>query len=87
MDFPNDIWKIIKNYTFDYIKFWKNKYLIAIKDIPESKTIYKRWTHFPPWKNTNDIIRDEYHGVVFEDWMISRPPPNLPLISICYNIK
>ena len=25
MDFPDDIWKIIKSYSFDYKPYWKNK--------------------------------------------------------------
>ena len=45
--------------------------------------IYERWTHFPVWPNTNDIIRDEYLHWRGE-WV---PRPNLPLVSITYNIK
>ena len=45
--------------------------------------VFERWTLFPPWPNTNDIIRAEYlHWR--NEWA---PPPNLPLTSITWNIK
>ena len=46
------------------------------------KSEYHKWTTFPPPHNTNDIIRDEYYGVLEGPFT---PPPNLVLTSICYN--
>lgn len=44
---------------------------------------YERWTYFPPWKNTNDIIRDEYlHLPNLSNYI---PESNLPLTSITWN--
>ena len=52
--------------------------MIRMKPILENEivSIYgpicERWTLFPPWPNSNDIIQEE-----------NRPVPNLPLTSIC----
>ena len=44
---------------------------------------YQRWTYFPPWNNTNDIIRDEYlHRPNLSNYI---PESNLPLTSITWN--
>jgi hypothetical protein len=39
--------------------------------------VYSRWTLFPPWPNTNDIIEDEYMDR--ENYV---PRPDLELVSI-----
>ena len=47
---------------------------------------YYRWTYFPPWPNTNDIIEQEYtqgYGATIP--LEFRPKHNLSLTSITYN--
>ena len=31
MELPNELWIIIKNYLFDYQKYWKNKFNNVLK--------------------------------------------------------
>lgn len=82
-ELPDEIWKYILDFTLDWKRSHKEKINIISKSIICKRTIYERWTHFPPWSNTNDIIRDEYIlGVRDISWA---PPPNLELISITYN--
>ena len=77
MYFPNELWRIIKGFQIDY----KKHHIIQMSNCLYSE-IYERWTHFPVWPNTNDIIRDEYlHWR--NEWA---PRPNLPLVSITYNV-
>ena len=38
---------------------------------------FYRWTHFPPWPNTNDMIREELYTYGWKS--------NLELTSITYN--
>ena len=85
-EFPDEIWKYILDFAFD----WKRTHRQLMKSTHESPyllkryhEIYERWTLFPPYPNTNDIIRAEYlHWR--NEWA---PPPNLPLTSITWNIK
>ena len=87
-ELPDEIWDYIKNFVFDK-SFWeklhRHKLLpILNKNIPWSYApIYKRWTHFPPWPNTNDIILDEYT----EENRHWAPRPHLQLTSITWNVK
>ena len=47
---------------------------------------YYRWTYFPPWPNTNDIIEEEYQiRVPLDIPQQVGPKPNLSLTSITYN--
>jgi len=75
-----EIWRIIKDYLIDYKKHHMVKYKPIIKVFNNMfKEMYERWTSFPIWQNTNDIIRDEIN-----------PVPNIsdiPLTSVCYNVK
>ena len=83
-ELPDELWFIIKNFLLQYKKYHQSK----MKPILEYhinnrfKERFERWTHFPPWSNTNDIIMDEY-----QDHGLRGPEPNLPLTSICYNVK
>ena len=78
--FPTELWKIIKEFQINYKKHHSLKMQIIMNDINNLYgEMYERWTNFPPWANTNDIIRDERRPVP--------NAPNLPLTSICYNIK
>ena len=80
MYFPTELWKIIKEFQINYKKHHSLKMQIIMNDINNLYgEMYERWTNFPPWANTNDIIRDERCPVP--------NVPNLPLTSICYNIK
>jgi hypothetical protein len=77
--FPDELWRIIKDFVIDY----KKHHIIKMKPILENDInnrfieIYTRWTLFPPWPNTNDIIIDEYMG---RESM--GPRPDLELVSI-----
>lgn len=86
--YPNDLWIIIKDYLIEYKKHHKIKFIPILENNVKNKfkPIFERWTLFPPWPNTNNIIQDEYPGEL-QNWMISRPEPNLPLVSITWNIK
>ena len=87
MWFPEGIWRIIKDYQIKYKKHHFIKmYRILNKFIKyRHGGDYYRWTYFPPWNNTNDIIRDEYiNGIRDISWA---PPPNLELTSITWNIN
>tara|TARA_Y100000589_G_C26955981_1_gene548541 strand:- start:126 stop:590 length:465 start_codon:yes stop_codon:yes gene_type:complete len=78
---PDEIWGIIKDFMLNY----KKSHMIRMKPILENEivSIYgpicERWTHFPPWPNSNDIIQEENYPVP--------NIPNLPLTSICWNVK
>jgi len=84
MYFPDELWRIIKSFQIDY----KKHHIIQMSNCLEKINglygeIYERWTHFPVWPNTNDIIRAEYlHWR--NEWA---PRPNLPLVSITFNVK
>ena len=85
-ELPDELWGLIKDFTLDWKRSHKQKMketLTIINGLYEE--IYKRWTYFPPWPNTNDIIRDEYTlGVRDISWA---PRPNLELTSITWNIN
>ena len=85
---PDELWGIIKDFIFDWKKSHKLKmeYIFKYQIDERFNPIYQRWTSFPPWTNTNDIIEEQYPGPMV-DWMIARPPPNLPLTSITWNIQ
>ena len=84
-ELPDEIWDYIKYLAFDWKRSHKQKMKMLESDIISDRVIYKRWTYFPPWPNTNDIIRDEYTlGVRDISWA---PPPNLPLVSITFNVS
>ena len=83
---PDEIWSYIKEFIFDWKETHRRKFSIVLWKFPEScwkmKPKYHKWTAFPPPHNTNDIIRDEYYGMLNGPFT---PPPNLVLTSICYN--
>ena len=81
---PDEIWNYIKDFIFDWKRSHKYKMNSILPDLIKNsyEEIYHRWTHFPPWSNTNDIITAEYLQRL--DWA---PPPNLPLTSITWNIN
>jgi hypothetical protein len=85
-ELPDEIWGLVKEFTFDWKRTHKQKMKpILQKSIPWCYAeIYKRWTHFPPWQNTNDIILAEYVG---NERLPYAPRPNLPLTSITWNPK
>ena len=93
IELPDEIWDYIKEFTLD----WKLTHKQKMKHIFETekvdkyghiekwgRSIYRRWTYFPPWPNTNDIILAEY---VDNERLPYAPPANLPLTSICWNPK
>ena len=59
IELPDEIWGYIKEFVFD----WKQTHKLNMEStlthmIPNIfGPIYERWTHFPPYPNTNDIIR------------------------------
>ncbi|MHA1280456.1 MAG: hypothetical protein ACTSQ8_25085 [Candidatus Helarchaeota archaeon] len=89
---PDEIWDYIKEFTFDWKETHRRKFSIVDALRLENcfggvaywkmEPKYHKWTTFPPPRNTNDIIRDEYYGVLAGPFT---PPPNLVLTSICYN--
>ena len=76
---PEGIWKIIKEYQIEY----KKHHFIKMYKILNKFIKYRhggefyRWTHFPPWPNTNDMIREELYTYGWRS--------NLELTSITYN--
>ena len=87
MELPDEIWDYIKEFTFDWKRSHKQKFRKCLKyklglNAYKCREIYERWTYFPPWPNTNDIIRAEYLNRI--DWA---PPPNLELTSITWNVQ
>jgi hypothetical protein len=74
MFFPDDLWSIIKDFQLDYKKYHKIKMKPILKVIKcdSLHEMYERWTSFPPWPNTNDIIEEQYPGPI-ENWQIARP--------------
>jgi hypothetical protein len=83
IELPDEIWSYIKEFVFD----WKQTHKLNMEStlthmIPNIfGPIYERWTYFPPYPNTNDIIRVQYmiYGLT--------PRPNLELTSITWNPK
>ena len=59
---PDEIWNYIKDFTFDWKRSHKYKMIPILSDLIDNtyEEIYQRWTLFPPWSNTNDIITAEY---------------------------
>jgi hypothetical protein len=45
MDFPDDIWKIIKSYSFDYKTYWKNKLNKSLLYFNEGRERYHLTDH------------------------------------------
>lgn len=88
IEIPDEIWNYIKEFTFDWKRSHKQKMSILERQLnltnEQKKAIYERWTYFPPWPNTNDIIRDEY---IRYRRLLGAPRPNLELTSITWNIK
>ena len=88
IELPDEIWNYIKDFVFDWKRSHKQKLHKVLFTFPnfcwKMKPIYKCWGVFPPLQNTNDIIRDEYYGVLAGPFT---PPPNLVLTSICYNLQ
>ena len=84
-ELPDEIWNHILEFTLD----WKISHKRKMKPILENnivecyKEVYERWTHFPPWPNTNDIIIAEYQHRRYS----AAPIPNLPLTSITWNVS
>jgi len=85
MELPDEIWGLIKEYTFDWTIPHKKKMESTLQHIDGLfEEVYSRWTTFPPLQNTNDIIRHEYAGVRRWDWA---PRPHLQLTSLTWNIN
>ena len=78
-ELPDEIWKYILDFTLDWKRSHKEKINIISKSIICKRTIYERWTHFPPLPNTTDIILAEYVG---NERLPYAPIPNLELTSI-----
>ena len=76
-ELPDELWQLIKDFMIDWKRKHQEKMKILEKYIICDKTIHTRWQLFPPYPNTNDIIREEYF--FRPDWA---PRPNLPLVSI-----
>ncbi len=85
-ELPDELWNLIKNYLLDYKKYHQFKMKPILQKYINNRFIekYERWTIFPPWKNTNEIIRDEYQTNQLSVWV---PESDLPLTSICFNVK
>ena len=83
-ELPDEIWNHILKFTLD----WKSSHKRKMQPILENnivecyKEVYERWTLFPPWPNSTNIMAEEYLNR--PDWA---PPANLPLTSITWNIN
>tara|TARA_B100001093_G_scaffold195277_1_gene187723 strand:+ start:921 stop:1241 length:321 start_codon:yes stop_codon:yes gene_type:complete len=86
MEFPDELWRHIKEYSINGLFLHKKKLnhtLLKIDDLFQE--IFIRYSSFPPFQNTNDIIR---HTEIFGNCNnLIIPRPNLPLTSITWNIK
>ncbi len=82
---PDELWNIIKSFTFDWKKYhqYKLKPILKKEINNKFKEIYKRYTLRPIPNNTNIIIENEF--VHWSEGII--PKPNLPLTSITCNIS
>ena len=85
-ELPDEIWDYIKYLAFDWKRSHKQKLNKVIFSFPEfcweMRPIYSETTQiFPPFQNTNDIIRDVYNVMMYWDEE-EEPPPNLQLTSI-----
>lgn len=81
-ELPDEIWELIKQFTFNWKKTHMKKLNFVnnfIKNQKFGEPIYKRWTYFQPWLNTNEIIDDEYGGDENHPYA---PPPNLERTSV-----
>lgn len=79
-ELPDEIWSYILDLTLDWKRSHKQKMKLVRLEINGCyKERYERWTVFPPWPNTTDIILDEY---VNNERLRFAPPPNLELTSI-----
>jgi hypothetical protein len=80
-EFPDELWIIIKDFLIQH----KKHHMLKMKSIFENEInglygpICERWTYFPPWPNSNDIILEERSPVPNKR--------NLLLVSICWNVK
>lgn len=87
MELPDEIWDYIKLFALNWKRSHKEKFRKCLTQRfgvkKHNREIYERWTHFPPWHNTNDIINAEYniHRIEYA------PRPNLELTSITWNVK
>jgi hypothetical protein len=78
----DELWIKVKNYLFDYKKLHMKKYKPIVKCFDNMfKEIYKRWTRFPVWQNTNEISREEENY----EYLDKNNLRNLPLTSVCFN--
>ena len=82
-ELPDEIWDLIKEFQIDYKEHHKIKIKPLLKyfNFRSFGPEYERWTMWPPWSNTNDIIIAEY--LDRPDWA---PRPNLQLTTITWNV-
>lgn len=86
MEFPDELWRQIKEYSINGVFLHKKKLnnsLLKIDNLLQEICIC--YSSFPPFQNTNDIIR-YMENFPFTMGNI-KPRPNLPLTSITWNIK
>ncbi len=86
MEFPDELWRQIKEYSINGVFLHKKKLnnsLLEIDDLFQEILIC--YSGFPPFQNTNDIIRYMANFPCSMGNII--PLPNLPLTSITWNIK
>ena len=84
-ELPDEVWSYILELAFDWKRSHKQKLNKVIFSFPgfcwEMRPIYSETTLiFPPFQNTNDIIR-VYNFMMYWDEE-EEPPPNLQLTSI-----
>ena len=83
--FPDELWKLIKTFLFDWRKIHIRKNKLVLKQLTSTrfcKETYERWVSFPPFPTTNHIIAYENYRLNY--WAC--PLPDLPLTSITWNI-
>lgn len=86
-ELPDEIWSYILELAFDWKRSHKQKlHKVLYGNFPEfcweMRPIYKTGGVFPPFQNTNDIIRDVYDVMMY--WDEEEPPPNLQLTTISW---
>ena len=87
-ELPDEVWSYILEFTFDWKRSHKQKLHKVIFSFPsfcwEMRPIYIETTGvFPPFQNTNDIIRVVYEEIMYWDEE-EEPPPNLQLTTITW---
>jgi len=77
--FPDELWRIIKDYQIEYFKHHSIKMKSLLQQIQGNYgELFQVWRLFPPQKNTSDFL---------QEFSSCQPVPNLVLTTITWNVK